>query len=356
MGTIQRPISIYNSDNFKTISDGNYYKLENDITLNEYMPCDYKIGGIDGQGYSISIFTALFNSIENVTLTDINITANISVSTNLKDECVGSIANSALSCKFTDITGNIILNVVSTENGVGCVGGMIGKSTANKIDNCNFTVNIITADHITGGLIGRVEQGETSDHIKNSSVTGSVTGGGALNSYIGGFIGFLYSNLTEISICYVENTEVTGTSIVGGFIGYVGMGNIDNSYSIAQISADPTNSALCDIGGFIGRVEGYNTAVSNCFSASSIQVTQSEEIDIKIGGFVGMTPGGSVYNIYTNNYYDRTIADIDRIGEGRGDGITKKTTVELQSMTAQNYNFSEDIWTFTTGEYPSLKK
>ena len=74
------------------------------------------------------------------------------------------------------------------------------------------------------------------------------------------------------------------------------------------------------------------------------------------GGFVGYTVGGSYAgNIYENCYYDNTIADMDRIGNsnGRGDGISAKSTDALKTLSYEN-GYQNTVWVLGINELPTL--
>ena len=55
---------------------------------------------------------------------------------------------------------------------------------------------------------------------------------------------------------------MTGPNYVGGFIGYMGCGRIQDAYSLDEVKA--TATSLVHVGGFVGRVEGYNNLMTNC--------------------------------------------------------------------------------------------
>jgi len=169
---------------------------------------------------------------------------------------------------------------------------------------------------------------------------------GGEQSPVGGFVGQLLDNYAVISECKAE-IDVTGPNYVGGFVGYMGSGQIEDSYARGAVSATATN--IIHVGGFVGRMEGYNNNVS--YGVAMVTVSVSEGTYIYAGSFVGVTPGGTIATIYSNCVYDSTISALDRIGNtftGRGDGITGISSSELLSLP-----FNESIWDFG-GAYPRL--
>lgn len=77
---------------------------------------------------------------------------------------------------------------------------------------------------------------------------------------------------------------------------------------------------------------------------------------IKVGGFVGVTVGGTYATVYENCLYDNTLAPIDRIGNadmGRGDGIAAKSSEDLKELSYEN-GFVETVWILGGGSLPIL--
>ena len=169
---------------------------------------------------------------------------------------------------------------------------------------------------------------------------------GGEQSPVGGFIGFLADNQMTISesIAYVN---VTGIVYVGGFVGYLGGGSIDNSYVYGTLVA--TGNTLVHAGGFVGRLEGYNVFLENCLSMMTISIDTLGDY-IFVGAFSGSTPGGAYGNIYTDCYYDSELADILSVGNnGVDNGINGVITSELNEIST----FSNAIWSLS-GIQPQL--
>ena len=111
-----------------------------------------------------------------------------------------------------------------------------------------------------------------------------------------------------------------------------------------------TATSLVHVGGFVGRVEGYNNLMTNCLAMNTIPLVTGT--DVFQGAFVGVTRGTHAM-IYENCAYNKTLTSLDRIGNtatGRGDGITGYTIDEL--MTELPYD--PLVWNFS-GSIPRLQ-
>ena len=102
---------------------------------------------------------------------------------------------------------------------------------------------------------------------------------------------------------------------------------IKNCYSLGDVKA------LKEAGGFIGRMAGGS--LENCFSTGNLTCTGENA-----GGFIGNRLGGDIRNTY---YNQSTFSAA--VGNGASDGITVKTTDEMQSdaFTAL-LNTEADVW------------
>ena len=156
------------------------------------------------------------------------------------------------------------------------------------------------------------------------------------------------ANQLTMSRCFVE-ADITGSHTVGGFVGYLGSGAIEDAY--VQGSIQSTGNDFVLLGGFIGRTEGYNATIRRVLAITEISSTASGS-EVYVGAFVGLTVGGSIADIYQYAHFDNVLAPIDRIGNpatGRGDGITG---VDLSGVTSLT-GFNPSIWDFS-GALPRL--
>jgi hypothetical protein len=200
----------------------------------------------------------------------------------------------------------------------------------------------------TGGLIGKAQNSLASSVITESSFTGEIEVSGSQQTPVGGFIGMFTANSLTISRSFVQ-ADITGSNTVGGFVGYMGTGAIEDCYVQGHVIATSNDFVL--LGGFIGRTEGYNVTIRRSIAIVEM-VSDASGTEVYVGAFVGLTVGGSLANIYEHAHFDNILAPIDRIGNpatGRGDGITGANLASVTSLTG----FNPSIWDFS-GLYPRL--
>lgn len=348
-------VSITNESELRAMTTDGHYRLANDISLSgEWTPKAFS-GVFDGEGYTISnmvlstdsVNVGFFSVLDHASVSDVTLTGVLSVTLSQSDSHVGGLAGYVVDSFIQEIHVAMDLTVHST-NGLATVGGAIGTLVNSEVTRLTYEANITAENAIAGGLIGKAYDPQESHTLFQSGAEGSLVVSGGEQSLAGGFIGFISNNMLTISQCYAR-MNVTGTSYVGGFVAYLGSGHIENSYASGTITA--TETTIVHLGGFIGRTEGYNNAVSYCISRTTL-VSSATGSSVYIGAFVGVTPGGSYATIYLNCVYDSSLTSRDRIGNpsvGRGDGISGVTSANLLTLSA----FNATIWNFS-GSYPTL--
>jgi hypothetical protein len=330
------------------ISDGQYL-LGSDIVLTSaWEPLSFS-GYFDGNGFSISNVNisedmdhvGFFSHIDQAIISNLSISGTL-VSTNSHHASrIGGLAGLATDSEINNVTIDMDITVISN-NGIGMLGGLVGDLQNTNIISSYYLGEINSTHFITGGLIGKASNPITESMIFQSSVVATVLVEGGEQSYVGGFIGYMINNMLSISESFAE-VDITGSSYVGGFVGYMGSGMIGNSYAKGSVTA--TNELLVHAGGFIGRLEGYNSLISNSVSMSTVTASATGDNIFK-GAFVGKTVGGTLATVYVTCIYDNSITALDRIGNpttGRGDGING-LNFQTQSITG----FSTSIWNLTS--------
>jgi len=345
-------IEIDNETSLKSITGQGRYILGADIALSQdWTPLAFT-GSLDGGGHVINgiIITGsfsqigFFSSLEGASITNLNLQGSINASLSSDAGVAGALAGLSTGSIITNVHASMALTIASP-NGLGYVGGLIGHAIDTSVSSSLYKGAIGVSDSVAGGLLGWVSDSTTAQTISQSKAKGTLVVTGGNSSYAGGLIGYLHDSFVTISQC-VASLDVTGPAIVGGFVGYLGIGKIDNSYAEGTLTA--TSSTQLQVGGFIGQTEGYNNAVRYCLSYETIIHSGTGNI----GSFVGVTPGGTFATIYTECHYDSTLSSLDRIGNtssGRGDGITGVATASLDGI--QNYDST--IWSFA-GTRPTL--
>jgi len=147
----------------------------------------------------------------------------------------------------------------------------------------NFTLNLPTTSKV--GLFGIALAGSSIKNI--GMIGGSVTG----SSYVGGLVG--YGRGGTISNSYTTGS-VSGSNYVGGLVG-AGGGTISNSYATGSVSGSNY------VGGLVGSA--WSTTISNSYATGS--VTGSSYV----GGLVG-----SNWGTINNSYATGTVSGSDHVG------------------------------------------
>jgi hypothetical protein len=345
-------IEIDDEASLKAITGQGRYILGADIALShDWTPLAFT-GSLEGGGHVINgiIITGsfsqigFFSSLEGASITNLNLQGAITASLSADAGVAGALAGLSVGSVIANVHASMALTIASP-NGLGYVGGLLGHAIDTSVSSSLYKGVLSVSDSIAGGLIGWVSDSTVAQMIDQSKAQGTLLVTGGDSAYAGGLIGYLHDSFVTVSQC-VASLDVTGPAIVGGFVGYLGIGKIDNSYAEGTLTA--TSSAQLQVGGFIGQTEGYNNTVRYCLSYETIIHSGTGNV----GSFVGVTPGGTFATIYTECHYDSTLSSLDRIGNsssGRGDGITGVATTDLDSI--QNYDST--IWSFA-GARPSL--
>jgi hypothetical protein len=135
-----------------------------------------------------------------------------------------------------------------------------------------------TTNNSCKGLFGVVSGSE----VKNIGCISAVISG---SSYVGGLIGF--GNLATITNCYTS-CQLNANAKVGGISGIIKDCEVTNCYSVPNITGNGTQ-----IGGLVGWL--HNSSISNSYSQGFLHGR------IELGGLIGYFESGTVVNCYSNN-------------------------------------------------------
>ncbi|MFB6177377.1 MAG: beta strand repeat-containing protein, partial [Halobaculum sp.] len=228
------------------------------------------IGGVVGETESGS-------AIENVTVTDVNVTTNRSQDPRRIGGLVGENHG-----PITDVS------VTGEVDGWFYVGGVVGITNA-RVDNVTADVRV-TGTNSVGGLLGSTAGDPDSPMLVDATVSGFVNGTAA---QIGGAIGAnsgLVRNVTS------NATVVTDEgSTIGGLVGNNGGTLTDVSASGRVVSNDE------DVGGLVGVNAGtVEDATAATRVAGNTGTTRTAGAD-NVGGLVG-TNYGTIRNASATGY------------------------------------------------------
>jgi len=274
------------------------------------------VGGIIGKSITDEIII-----FENAKISNSNIEGNINI---------GGLIGSGIITKNSYINN---CNIKGNQN----IGGAVGYEGFFVIENLKVEYSTIEGNRTVGGLFG-----SNNGTIENSTVIDSnIRGVSTEGAEIGGIAGIssqginkcniLNCNITSVgkdvggliglgmgsSRCYVLNSNVEGYSNVGGISGHAVIGNMNNSYSNANVIATEHTA-----GGILGYLENGS---NNNLATSQIYNTYYAEGTIKsktnVGGIIGKIE---------TELYDTAIADYYRTMYIEANLISKdKSTISL---------------------------
>ena len=263
-----------------------YFKMIDDVDMTgvTHAPVNTnsnytQVVNFDGNNKTISnlsanLFYVFKGSIQNLTLSGSSVGAKRGI---FAEYCQGeghTITN-------VDIIGG---SMAATSNNGGAMIGRInnGSGTTVTITDCDVTNTSVSGAAQTGGLIGSADATIVVSNctvVKDGEGTSSVNASG---SNCGGLIGQTTGNAT-ITDCIVSGTNVTGTGVVGGVVGFA---NSLVTISNSKYTGGTVTSSGRYIGGFLGSTKDVASRITNCqVEDATINVNHTE--DARGGGFVG---------------------------------------------------------------------
>jgi hypothetical protein len=197
------------------------------------------------------------------------------------------------------------------------------------------TFRDITVNAVVSGdsNIGGIVGGISNGGIQNCSSKGTVTGTG---NFVGGIVG---NSLAAISTAR-SSANVSGQNDIGGLVGYNG-GQQSNCYARGTATGNDGVGGLC---GYAARDAGGT--ITNCYSTGLVTGVSGT------GGLIGLRsfPAPAVNNCFW---------DTQTSGQASSSGGTGKTTTQMKTkttFTAAGWDFAT-IWamssTYNNG-YPNL--
>lgn len=192
---------------------------------------------------------------------------------------------------FGSISGITVKNstVSGSKQRLGGIAGYV-KNISGTIDDCHVVNTTVesTADRV-GGLFGQVDKNFLVENCtaENVNVSGSIN--------IGGLVGVGYGNFTDCtSSGTISSTNTTSDADIalGGLVGYFENGSI--SHCSSSVSIDQTTNGR-DIGGLIGKM--LAGTVENSYSTGNVKGLQRN-----VGGFIGLITNTSGESVVTDCY------------------------------------------------------
>ncbi len=143
------------------------------------------------------------------------------------------------------------------------IGGLVGINYSSCTISNSYSTGYVSGFSQIGGLIGY----NYSSTVSNSYSTGSIT----CTRYSGGFVGYNY--ISTIEKCYsIGNVNAnSGSDYIGGFTGFnYYNSSILNSFSRGSVYGSPYNAS----GGFAGG-NSSNSNITNCYSTGYVSGTSN---------------------------------------------------------------------------------
>ena len=159
------------------------------------------------------------------------------------------------------------------------VGLFSSLSSVGTVKNVGVVDSYLNGNECVGGVVGY--NGGTVNNCYNS---GTVSG----SSQVGGVVGYL--NNGTVQSCYntgaVSGSDEVGNH-VGGVVGSNDYGTVRNCYNTGTVTGYDY------VGGVVGSNDDYGT-VQNCYNTGTVSGSS------QVGGVVGYLSGGTVQNCYNS--------------------------------------------------------
>ena len=225
-------------------------------------------GTFDGNGKTISNLyinatsdnTGFFGyaemgSIKNITFNNAKV--------NSSGDYTGILAGDAGYCMIENIKTLANCSVI----GKGKVGGIAGYALGN-ISNCENHA-MVNGTSTVGGIIGCYRSSANS--ITSCANYGAVTG---TNSQVGGMVGYLASGTIQNSANY---GNIMGTYSVGNLIGYADKCNLNNVLGTGNVTATSNTKRVGLLVGFINRSSSTASGILAYNSSTKLTINETEQ-------------------------------------------------------------------------------
>jgi len=258
---------------------------------------------------------------------------------------------------FGESTGTISnLSLTGADvKGKNYVGGLMGSNHGGTVTNCNVTGDVGFYEEYgsyIGGLIGVIKGGSVSRCYSK----GTVSAKNGIN--VGGLIGKIEEGFSSDVIESYSASNVTGGTQVGGLVGAnipggAGGNNITNSYATGSVSQDVsegnTNHPQPSIGGLVGYNAG---AVTNSYATGTVTGPGGS-----IGGLIGeeYNDTATVFNSYWDT---QTSSQANSAGETGAVGYPTSAMIKDTNSVPIYVDWDfENIWQIDSNprSYPYLK-
>lgn len=289
-------------------------------------------GTFDGDGHTVmgltidrsdrnnaALFEVSTGTIENVTLTDVDVTGAYRTGTLVGLNDGGTV------------TGTTVTGTVTNDNNR--IGGFIGENLG-TVSGCWADCDVAGGSNGAGGLVAN-----NSGSIVHSGATGTVTG----SWRCGGLVAD-NENEGEILESFATTPVTDSSNNCGGLVGR-NAGTVEESYALGTVDAGDR------IGGLVGN-QRETGEVRECFAAGAVSGGSDE------GGLVGQNDGQVFRSYWDVPASEQAVSDG---GTGLGDSDDDPPAVEMVGDDLHD-DFEEDldfgaVWATVTDpdSYPVLQ-
>ena len=266
---------------------------------------------INSVSTSASIYCATLATCDTSNTTNYALANNIDASTFVngaaKYNNLRGTSTSGYNATFTGL-GHTISKLSLGTSGTSNVGLFYTSNTAAVVRDLRLSGVSLAGGSYTGSLIGNAAAGLTINNVVLDSVnaTSSITSSG---NYVGGLVGNTGNGTNNLTNTYVLNTNVSGSTYVGGVVGLSYMtatnvhktGNVTGTSGVTGGVFGFTSSALNNVdsvgdvsgsysvGGLIG--DAGTSTLTNAFALGSVSGNAYQ-----VGGLIGNYGGGTLTN------------------------------------------------------------
>jgi hypothetical protein len=239
--------------------------------------------------------------------------------------------------------------------GTNVVGGLVGEAYGN-ISNSTFS-GTVTGERYVGGIAGSTGGQTISGSSASGSVTGIAGGEGKIGGLVGGGSGAITNSHADVNVTgaatYITDPDTgaiitQGTPNTGGLLGWGDWAvTISNSYSTGSVTGD------VKVGGLVGTLAGgyieesYSTGdVFGRTNGSIGGLVGYADSGSGSGTFRGIVNAGSVLSSLIESSY--ATGDVTQIGPGNDGGGVGGLVGSLYSGTILNSYSTGDVRGDTT--------
>lgn len=194
------------------------------------------------------------------------------------------------------------------------IGGIVGFMYNGEVAASDNTGTVKTTRQIAdndergtinmGGIVGDTTENSGANaviyNVHNDGIIGD-SNFGLYGRHVGGVVGRLSG---EVGKTYNTGAIYNGYSVVGGIVGYMADGNINNSFNTGNITVYNRDSVTSQVGGIVGGLAVGPIKIENVYNLGTLRSFNANAGN-SVGGIVGgvFNWGGNTKELEVNNAY-----------------------------------------------------